>query len=249
MTAPADRAARPLGPAGARRLGAEAAIALFLIPTPAAAEVGAAVSIYSDDRYRGISLSDGRPVGILDVSYDASNGMYASLSGSVVATRDEGLKTLGVVLNGGYAERLRSGLTLDGGIVYSRYSHYSGVDSGRSYTEVYAGLIGKVLGARVSVSPNYLGAIKWAVHGEVEAHLDLSQRTYLDGELGALVPVGRSGYRGSYSGQLDARVGIARRLGPVSLHAAVTGHTGSAAVYGVRNHGRVALVLGVSSTF
>lgn len=204
--------------------------------------------MFSDDRYRGVSLSDGRPVGILDLSYDAPNGMYASISGSVVATRDEGLKGLGLVLNGGYAKRLRPGLTFDAGIVHSRYSQYSGLGSSRRYTEVYAGLSGKVLGARLSVSPNYLGAVKWTVHGEVDAHFDLSRNTYLDGTVGALVPLGQRAYRGSYETQLDARVALAHRLGHLSLHAAVTGRTGSTAVYGVRGHGRVALVFGVSTT-
>ena len=204
--------------------------------------------MFSDDRYRGVSLSDGRPVGILDLSYDAANGMYATISGSVVATRDEGVKGLGLVLNGGYARRLQRGLTLDMGIVHSRYSQYSGVLSSRRYTEIYAGLSGKVLGARFSVSPNYLGAVKWAVHGEVDAHLDLSRNTYLDGTVGALVPLGRRAYQGSFRTQVDARVGLAQRLGPVSLHVAVSGRTGSTAVYGVRGPRRVALILGVSST-
>lgn len=204
--------------------------------------------MFSDDRYRGVSLSDGRPVGILDLSYDAANGIYASISGSIVATRDEGLKGLGLVFNAGYAKRLGPGLTLDSGIVHSRYSQYSGVGSSRRYTEVYVGLSGKVLGARLSVSPNYLGAIKWTVHGEVDAHFDLSRNSYLDGTLGALVPLGRRAYQGSYETQLDARVGIAHRLGPVSLHAAVTGRTGSTGAYGIRSHGRVALVVGVSTT-
>ena len=98
--------------------------ALLAIPaSPAAAQVGAVVSIFSDSRFRGISLSDGRPVGIIDLSYDASNGLYGAVSGSVVDTRDDGVRVLSVTLNGGYATRLRSGLTADVGIVHSRYSH------------------------------------------------------------------------------------------------------------------------------
>jgi hypothetical protein len=224
-----------------------AAFFFAAIPAPAKAEVGAVVSAFSDDRYRGLSISDGRPVGILDLSYDGSDGLYATLSGSVVATRSEGLKGLGVVLNGGYAMPLRPGLSLDGGVVYYRFSHYSGVGSGRDYAEVYAGLTGKFLSARISLSPNYLGAIRWALHGEVDGHLDLSRKTYLDGEVGALVPLGRNVYEGGYRPQLDGRLGIANRLGPVTLHAALTGRTGSAAVYGLRGHRRAAIVLGIST--
>src|SRR5436190_194451 len=67
------------------------AAAFLLTASPATAQAGVAVSIFSDDRFRGYSLSDGRPVGILDLSYDAANGLYGALSGSVVATRHDGL--------------------------------------------------------------------------------------------------------------------------------------------------------------
>jgi uncharacterized protein (TIGR02001 family) len=142
VTARAGRAGRRGGRRVASRFAAAslAASAAVLTSTAARAEVGAVASIYSDDRFRGVSVSDGRPVGILDLSYDAANGVYAAASGSVVATGD-GLKPLGLVLNGGYAERFRSGLNADVGVVYSHYSHYSGVSSGRDYTELYAGLI------------------------------------------------------------------------------------------------------------
>jgi uncharacterized protein (TIGR02001 family) len=222
---------------------------MIVISAPAKAQVGAVVSVYSDDRFRGVSVSDGRPVGVLDLSYDAANGLYAGLSGSVVATRRDGLKALAVILNGGYAKRLHPGLTADIGFVHSRYSHYSGVGSGREYNEVYAALSGKLVGARVSVSPNYLGRTRLAAHGEVFGHLDLTRATSLDGDVGVLLPVRHSANQGSYRVQLDGRLGIAHRIGRMTLHADVTGRTGSGAVYSVRSHGRVALVLGVSSAF
>jgi uncharacterized protein (TIGR02001 family) len=205
------------------------------------------VSVFSDDRFRGVSVSDGRPVGTLELSYDAPNGLYASLSGSVVAARGEGIRALSLIFNGGYAKQLRSGLTVDAGIVHSRYSHYSGLASGRDYTEIYAGLAGKILGGRISVSPNYFGAARWTVHSEVDVHFDLSQRTSLEGEAGLLVPLGDSGYEGNLRAQFDARLSIAQRAGRLTFHAAVTGRGGSAALYGRREHDRVALVLGFSA--
>jgi uncharacterized protein (TIGR02001 family) len=251
VTALADRAIRRPDWATARLFCAWIAIGLAtaVIPAPAKAQVGAVVSLYSDDRFRGVSVSDGRPVGILDLSYDASNGLYAGLSGSVVATRHESLKALSVVLNGGYAKRLRPGLMADIGFVHSRYSHYSGVGTGREYNEIYAAVSGKLVGARVSVSPNYLGAIRLAAHGEVFGHLDLTRATSLDGDLGVLLPVQHSAIQGSYRPQLDGRLGVAHRIGPMTLHADVTGRTGSGAVYSVRGHRRVALVLGISRGF
>jgi hypothetical protein len=158
------------------------------------------------------------------------------------------LKLLGASVNGGYAKRLRSGLTIDIGAIHSRYSRYSGLASSRSYTEVYAGLAGKLVGARISVSPNYLGFAHWTAHAELNGHVDLSRRVFADGEVGLLVPLGGEGYAGSLRPQVDARAGIARRFGRITVHMAVTARTGPDDFYAVRGHGHTALVLGVSTT-
>lgn len=202
--------------------------------------------MYSDDRFRGVSLSDYRPVALVDLAYDAPGGLYAALSGSLVASADAGLQPLGLVVDGGYARRLRSGASLDLGIVHSRYSHYSGLSGGRSYTEAYVGLTGRLLGARVSMSPDYLGAAHWTLHGAVNAHKDLSPRLFLDGEIGLLVPVGSRAYSDHLRPVLDARAGIARRMGPITLHAAVTARGGRYA-YAGRNRAPIGVVLGISA--
>jgi hypothetical protein len=205
------------------------------------------VSAYTDQRFRGYSLSDGRPVGILDVSYDAPNGIYAAVSGSVVATRDEGLKGLGLSLNGGYANRLRPDLTLDLGVVHSRYSEYSGVATGRTYTELYAGLAGKLVGTRFSISPDYIGRARWTLHGEINGRVNLTKDLLLDETLGALIPLGAGAYQGNAHAQWDARLGLTQRLGPVSLHGAITARAKAREFYAGRGHSRVAVVLGISA--
>ena len=52
--------------------------------SPALAEVSGEIELKSDDRFRGRSLSDGRPVVEADISIDSSLGIYAG--GSVTAT-------------------------------------------------------------------------------------------------------------------------------------------------------------------
>jgi uncharacterized protein (TIGR02001 family) len=220
-----------------------------LIPTAAAAQVGVVASVYTDQRFRGYSLSDGRPVGILDISYDAPDGIYAALSGSVIASRDDGLKGLGLALNGGYATRIGRDLTLDLGVIHSRYSEYSGLATGRTYSEAYAGLAGKSVGARFSISPDYIGPAHWTLHGEINGHVDLTKDLVLDGTLGALVPLGTGAYRGAARAQWDARVGLAQRVGPVMLHAALNGRGKSRDIYLARRHGRTAAVFGISTAF
>lgn len=245
MTARAQPPGSQLQGAIDRRTRAVLAATLLAISTPADAQFGALVSVYSDYRFRGVSLSDGRPVGILDLSYDLPSGLYAALSGRAVATRDEGPKLLGFGLNAGYSRRLRPGLTADFGVVHSRYSHYSGLSAGRSYTEVYAGLTGKLVGGRISISPNYLGSARWTGYVEVDGHYDLSRSTFVDGEVGVLSPIGGN-YRGASRPQLDTRVGIAHRLGPVTFHAALTVRS-RAYLYLGRPRGHTALILGIST--
>jgi len=50
------------------------------IATPAAAEVGASVSVFSDARFRGYSLSSGHPVAVVDISYDHRSGLYGAVT-------------------------------------------------------------------------------------------------------------------------------------------------------------------------
>lgn len=208
---------------------------------PAAAEVGAAVSVFSDYRFRGLSLSESRPVGILDLSYDAPTGLYASASGSVVAAR-EGVRTLGLQVNGGYARQLSSRLTVDLGAVHSRYSSYSGLGSSRSYTEFYAGIRGKVLSSRVSVSPDYFG-LGSTLHGEVTGQLSPARNLQVQATVGTLVPLG-SGHH--YRVATDGRLGLDWVSGRVSLHGAITTRMGGRNLYPLRHSSRTALILGVS---
>jgi uncharacterized protein Gcw-chp len=204
------------------------------------------VSAYSDERFRGFSLSDGRPVAILDLSYDDAAGFYGALSRSVVASR-EGLRPLSATVNGGYARRLGSRFTGDFGVIHSRYSHYSGLASGRAYTEVYAGVSGRDVGTRLSISPDYVGTAGWTAHGEVNGHFDLTPTLLADCALGALLPIGGGAYSGSSRLQWDARVGLTQRLGPLSLHAALTARAKGPDIYAGRAHRRTALVFGVST--
>lgn len=222
------------------------AAVLLVSASPAAAQAGAAISLFSDDRFRGYSLSAGRPVGIIDLSYDAPDGFYGAISGSAVATRHEGLQPLGLVLNAGYAKAFKSGMTLDLGVIRSNYSHYSTRANRRSYTEIYAGLSGKLLAGRVYLSPDYLRSGEPSAYGELEGNLPLGDKFRLTGHAGVLVPLReRSEYQG-YRPEFDWRLGIARQLGRVSLQAAWTGTGNSRERDPYRSHGGNALVVGLS---
>ncbi len=213
----------------------------------ASAQVAVAASVFSDDRFRGYSLSNGHPVGILDLSYDAADGFYGAVSGSVLASRD-GIQPLGLELNAGYAKQLTSALTVDLGAVHSDYSHYSSRRSGKAYTEAYLGLAGKLLSARVSVSPDYLSSGVWTVYGEVNGSLPVGSKLRFTGHIGLLRPLRRYSEGDIYRTELDWRLGLAREIGRVTLTASWTGVHPGRDVYQER-HGHHALVLGVSCAF
>jgi len=250
VTAAAGRAGSQQGVTASRSIFVFALVAASsaLLPaTATAGQIGAVVSVFSDDRFRGVSISNGQPVGTLDLSYDATNGLYGDLSGTIVATPDEGIKALSAFFNGGYARQLRPGLAADFGVSHARYSHYSSFPSGRAFTEAYVGLAARDFGGRISISPDYFGVPRWTAHGQLDAHVDLSRTSTLEGEAGLLLPLAHSADGGSVHPQFDARIGFAQRAGPVTFHAALSGGSGRNAIYGGHGNHRVVLVLGLSA--
>lgn len=206
--------------------------------------MSAATSLLNDLRFRGYSLSDGRPVGILDVSYDAPNGFYGALSGSITASRGEGPKPLGFIVNGGYSTQVSPRMAIDLGLTHSVYSKYSNRAASLSYTEVYAGISGKRLSARLDVSPDYVKG--GSAYGELNGNWPLGKKLSLTGHAGLIVPFRRihPGYR--YSRDFDWRIGIARFIGPVSIQAAWSAVRPGRGAYREGSHERDALILGLT---
>lgn len=215
----------------------------MICSSAAGAQTSAAVSIYTDDRFRGYSLSDSRPVGIVDLSYDDPSGLYGALSGRIVASRGDGVQPLGLILNAGYAKRLSSGLTLDGGITHSEYSRYSYRAAARSYTEAYAGLSGRFLAARIYASPDYLK--HGTLYGELDGNIPLGAKLRLTGHVGLLVPLRKGADGESYGKDVDWRIGVTRQIGAVSIQAAWTAVRPGHDLYRERYHHRDALVVGL----
>lgn len=199
------------------------AIFSFIGASPAFGQVGIAASIFSDDRLRGYSLSDDRPVAIVDLTYDAPNGIYGAASGTLVATRHNGIQPLAVEVDAGYAKRLNAGLTLDVGATHSNYSHYSSGRIGSSYSQAYIGLGGKLLSARLSLSPDYLQSHNWSAYGELNASLIIASKLRLNGHVGLTVPLASDGYDQGYRREIDWRIGAARDIGRWTLSLAWTG--------------------------
>ena len=176
-------------------------LALLLVASAACAQVSGEVSLRSDYRYRGLSLTDGRPALQAGVAYDGRQGHYAGLFASTVR-HGRGPHTLWLPYLG-HAWRFRSGLSLDLG---AQYLHFAG---GREYdyVELYTGLVSARASARLSYAPAYFGH-SGALYGELAGTQPLSARLRLSAHLGALA-LARAGSRaGHWRTRYDLRLGL-----------------------------------------
>ena len=212
----------------------------------AGAEVGAAVSVFTDARFRGYSLSSGHPVGVADLSYDDQSGLYGAVSGSVVARSGDGIRPLGLQLSGGYAQRLRGGFTVDVGAVHSSYSRYSSRSDSKSYTEIYAGLSRGAVTSRIYFSPHYFGHGSRTLYGELDATISPLRRLRLNGHAGLLVPIDYRTANSDGRAQYDWRLGAAREIGRGTIHVIVSGGGPGSDYYAAHPHNKTALIFGLS---
>lgn len=212
--------------------------------SPAAAEVGAAVSIFSDARFRGYSLSNGHPAAFLDLSYDDPSGIYAAVSASAVASSSDGLEPLGLQLSGGYARQLSPESSVDVGFVHTNYPEYSTGGRSRSYSEFYAGVTRGSLTSRIYLSPHYFERGTRTLYGELEGHVPVDPKLRLTGHLGMLVPIRSRG--DAVRSELDWRLGMVREWDRFTLQASWTGVSRRHDRPSYRKHGGNALIVGVS---
>jgi uncharacterized protein (TIGR02001 family) len=135
-------------------------MALTMLPlclaTPAMAQISASASLASDYRFRGISLSDGRPALTANLAYDHSSGAYAGVSVIGIDTPHDGAQMLGHIEYIGYATRKSRGLSWDVGLHNEDLTAYADRKYVFRYTEVYAGLTSNNISTHLYYSPNYL---------------------------------------------------------------------------------------------
>jgi uncharacterized protein (TIGR02001 family) len=216
----------------------------------ASAQVHGAITIASDDRFRGRSVSQGRPVATLDLGYDAPNGVYLGMAATGVATQHDGLRFLGAQQYIGYARRLPAGPTLDFGATHANYTdYYSGV-RGAQYSELYAGLILRRLTARLYYSPNYFGRRLETLYGEVDASVRPARGWRLSAHIGGLGYLS-SPYPAQFSptAQYDWRVGLATSLKGFEVEVAGSGAGPAPGFYAGAPRGHAGAVIALRRSF
>ena len=243
--------------AGAARRSPKRALASALIvwlaggaAIPAAAQVSAAVSIESDFRLRGYSMSAGRPIASARIGFDHESGVYADGSASVVAPRDDNLRFLGFQVDAGLAKRLGERWTVDVGVAHNEWdAAYDGAPS-YHYTEGYLGVSRSPFSAYVFFSPNYFRPGARTVYGQVEATLSPAENWHVTGHLGSLSYLDRPyAYAAEHETYYDWRIGVTREFGNAELHAAISGGGPGRQYYYGELHSRTAVTAGASMSF
>ena len=233
---------------GHRRLAAGGLLlAGLLAAAPAAAEVRVTGVIASDDRFRGRSVSEGRPVASLDLAYDAANGAYVGVTTTGVA--HAGPQLLAVQAYAGYVARLGTGPAIDVGVTHANYSsEYDGHNSGR-YSEVYAGLVTRRFATHLYYSPDYFASGRSTLYGEIDSSVSPAPSWRISGHAGVLRVLHGPRGPGLRRPQYDWRIGVTKALGGFDLQLAWAGAGPEPDYYAGRTRSRSGLVASLTRLF
>jgi uncharacterized protein (TIGR02001 family) len=210
-------------------MSAQARLALALVCLfacrGAAAQLGASLTLESDYRFRGVSLSGGKPDAHLALAWDHPGGAYAGASATAVEL-EPGQRRAARMGYRGYARRADPlGLGWEAGVSAAHFVAATGYD----YAELYAGVIGERWNARLAFSPDYFNQGARTLYAELNGGRNLARPWRVFGHVGALdaldaraLPSGASRLR------FDVRLGVAATQDDweVQLAYAATGRGG-----------------------
>ena len=149
---------------------AAAATVLLGLAACVRAQTGADVALVSDERFRGVSLSNSNPALRASLNYDHPSGWY--VGGTAADVEFDTQRRQGALFSYlGYAQRTASGLGWEIGATAANFA----VDTRYNYGEGYVGLIAQRWNARVYASPSYFGSDHSTVYAEVNGGLPLNQ--------------------------------------------------------------------------
>lgn len=189
-------------------------LAALLLPPAAQAEVNGSVSLHSDLRYRGVSLSADKPQGQLSLAYDGRDGWYAGAMATHVDfyTRSSSPLLLGYL---GRVMPLAQGLDWEAGLSASHYPSKDFYD----YQEAYLGLLSERWQLRLHYSPHYYGRAASTLYAELTTRWPLAATLDVFAGLGVLST--RDETRNPHGPtRIDTRSGLALRLGQAEVQLA-----------------------------
>lgn len=198
------------------------------------AQVSGTVTLASDYRFRGVSLSNDQPALQADVGVDDPSGLYGGLFASSVRL-DDRVSAQGLVLAyAGYARRVRDGLSVDAGASYAGFTGQTDYD----YGEVHAGFTTERLDGHLYYAPDYFGQGRRTLYAELDGAQPVRESIRLVWHAGMLWIAG--GPPTHPRTNADARAGVEFTLPPLRLQLARVLNQGPEAaypVYGQRDHG------------
>ncbi len=160
---------------------AVAGVAGTMVALPARAAPTVSLSIDSDYRFRGYSLSQNQPDMRLNLAYDHASGAYAGVS--VAATKKAGIA--GYIAYAGYVWHPAKGPQWEAGVTGMHVRDHENYD----YNEIYGGLITQDFTARVYYSPNYFNSRTRTVYTEINTGEAVSSRWRVFAHAGYLTPL------------------------------------------------------------
>ena len=224
--------------------------AALLSAGAARADVSGTVAVVSDDRYRGVSLTDGRPALQASIAFEHPAGPYtgALLSNVRIGTDIIGTRAL---LYGGFAHQLAGDVVWDLGVATHRLPR-SDYRPSYDYTEWYAGAGNGTTSARLFNATDYYGVGARSWYLDANRSMVFGGRYRASAHLGYLV-IGRSPY-GAYFGvdgsRLDFKAAIGVDVSGLLLEVSLAGTNRSPAQCPLENgHCRTSVVLSVSHQF
>lgn len=204
------------------RAGSALGVLALLVPGTVTAQVSGNVALLSDYRFRGESLTEGRPALQAGVNYDHSSGLF--LGGLVSNVRiDPDVAGLSALLYGGYTRPINERASWDVGVVTYVFPHPS-MGPGYDYTEAFVGASFETLSSRLYYTNSYFGAGQ-AVYLELNGTRPINDRIGLTGHIGYL---GQGQPRDSLStsqhrGLIDFLAGINIDVSGFTLGLAIVG--------------------------
>lgn len=182
------------------------------------AQISGNVTVVTEYRYRGVSLSEGDPEGQLSLGYDNAAGWYAG--GLVSGVRLYDLNTEQFIVYGGYTKSLFSGLSIDGGVsntTFRRASDYN-------YNEAYIGVTSDRYSARLYYSPSYFYQNARTLYGELNVPYTITDNVQLLAHIGLLHHLtDNDSTETDLSTRYDYRIGLNTRVSDWNFQIALVG--------------------------
>jgi uncharacterized protein (TIGR02001 family) len=221
------------------------ALTCLLYQGAAIAEMSGSVSLVSDYRFRGVSLTGNRPALQAGLAFDHLSGAYAGIFLSNVEFADQPAGTLQFVGYGGYAQRLVSGIAIDVGATVSSYSD----GHAYNYAEVYGGIAFEGMSARLAYAPRYFGQQGSAVYVELNGSRPLHGSVSIVAHAGLLHNEDGTAANGARC-IVDGRVGIAFDFSVATIRVEYVGVSAVGASYPLSgSEKRSAIVLTLSRAY